>query len=75
MESSLTNSGFDDAVVADGIEILVKEMPLLSKESQEKIEALTSDAAKASEMTHAIRHEIHVRLEENPARLKTGIHE
>jgi type I restriction enzyme R subunit len=56
-----------DAVVADGIEILVKEVPLLSKEFEDKVEALTSDNAKASEMEHAIRHEIHVRLEENPA--------
>ena len=34
---------------------------------EEKIEALRSDEAKASEMEHAIRHEISVRLEENPA--------
>jgi type I restriction enzyme R subunit len=54
-------------VIADGIQILVKEVPLLSKEFEEKVGALRSDDAKASEMEHAIRHEIHVRLEENPA--------
>jgi type I restriction enzyme R subunit len=57
----------DDAVIADGIQVLVKEVPLLSKEFEDKVKALGSDDAKASEMEHAIRHEIHVRLEENPA--------
>ncbi len=56
-----------DAVVADGIEILVKEVQLFSPEFDEKVEALQSDDAKASEMEHAIRHEINVRVEENPA--------
>ena len=45
----------------------MKEVPLFSKEFDEKIEALKSGEAKASEMEHAIQHEIHVRLEENPA--------
>ena len=56
-----------DAVVADGIEILVREVQLFSPEFDEKVEALESDEAKASEMEHAIRHEINVRVEENPA--------
>ena len=56
-----------DAVAADGIEILVREVQLFSPEFDEKVEALKSDEAKASEMEHAIRHEINVRLEENPA--------
>ena len=56
-----------DAVAADGIEILVKEVQLFSPEFDEKVEALNSDEAKASEMEHAIRHEINVRVEENPA--------
>ncbi len=55
-----------DAVVADGIEILVKEVRLFSQEFDEKVEALATDDAKASEMEHAIRHEINVRVEENP---------
>ena len=55
-----------DAVVADGIEILVKEVPLFSPEFEEKVEALKTDDAKASEMEHAIRHEIGVRVDENP---------
>ena len=56
-----------DAVAADGIEILVKEVQIFSPEFEEKVEALNSDEAKASEMEHAIRHEINVRVEENPA--------
>ena len=56
-----------DAVVADGIEILVKEVQLFSPEFDEKVEALRTDEAKASEIEHAIRHEISVRLEANPA--------
>ena len=55
-----------DAVAADGIEILVREVQLFSPEFDEKVEALRSDEAKASEMEHAIRHEINVRVEENP---------
>ena len=56
-----------DAVVADGVQILVKEVQLFSPEFEEKVEALRTDDAKASEMEHAIRHEVSVRLEENPA--------
>ena len=55
-----------DAVAADGIEILVKEVQLFSPEFDEKVEALWTNEAKASEMEHAIRHEINVRVEENP---------
>ena len=57
----------DNAVVAGGVEILVKEVSLFSAEFEEKLGALKSDEAKASEMEHAIKHEIHVHLDENPA--------
>jgi type I restriction enzyme R subunit len=57
----------EDAIVAEGIEILVQKVSLFSKEFDEKVDALKSNEAKASEMEHAIRAEIHVRLEENPA--------
>ena len=56
----------ESVVVAEGIEILVKEVQIFSTEFDEKIEALKTDGAKVSEMEHAIRHEINVRLEENP---------
>ena len=55
-----------DAVAADGIQILVAKVPLFSPEFEEKVRALETDDAKASEMEHAIRHEINVRVEENP---------
>jgi type I restriction enzyme R subunit len=57
----------EEAIAADGIELLVKEVSLFSKEFDAKVQAIASPEAKASEMEHAIRHEIHVRLEENPA--------
>lgn len=57
----------DDAVVADGVEILVKEVQLFSTEFDRKLDALSTDRAKASEMEHAIRYEINVRVAENPA--------
>jgi type I restriction enzyme R subunit len=57
----------EDAIAADGIEVLVKEVSLFSQEFAKKVERLGSPEAKASEMEHAIRHEIHVRIEENPA--------
>ena len=56
-----------DAVAADGIQILVKEVQLFSPEFEDRVAALETDDAKASEMEHAIRHEINVRVEENPA--------
>ena len=56
-----------DAVAADGIQILVQEVQLFSPEFDEKIAELKTNDAKASEMEHAIRHEINVRVEENPA--------
>jgi type I restriction enzyme, R subunit len=57
----------EEAVVADGIELLVKEISIFSKDFDEKVEKLRTPEARASEMEHAIKHEIHVRLEENPA--------
>jgi type I restriction enzyme R subunit len=57
----------EGAVIADGVQVLVREVPLFSPEFEKKMAALKTDEARASEMEHAIRHEIHVRLEENPA--------
>ena len=56
----------DSVVVADGVEILVKEVQIFSAEFDEKIDALKTDGAKASEMEYAIRYEISVRVDENP---------
>ncbi len=57
----------EDAVLADGIQILVKRVSLFSKDFGEKLEHIKKPKAQASEMEHAIRHEITVKLEENPA--------
>jgi type I restriction enzyme R subunit len=57
----------EDAIVADGVKILIKEVSLFSGELEAKLAALGSDEARASEMEHALRHEIHVKLEEDPA--------
>ena len=56
----------EEAIAAEGVEILVEQVNLFSAEFEKKLDALKSDDARASEMEHAIRHEIHVRLEENP---------
>ncbi len=57
----------EEAVIADRIQILVKQVSLFTPEFDEKLKALKTDEARASEMEHAIRDEIHVRIEEDPA--------
>jgi type I restriction enzyme R subunit len=57
----------EEAVTAEGIQILVKQVSLFSPELDDKLAALSSDEARASEMEHAIRSEIHVRLDQDPA--------
>jgi len=57
----------EEVVVAEGIQLLVKEVSLFGQDFEEKLAALKTPEAKASEMEHALRHEIHVRMEENPA--------
>lgn len=57
----------EDAVAADGIQILVKNVPLFSPEFDERLAVLKTPEAKASEMEHALRNEIHVRLDTDPA--------
>jgi type I restriction enzyme R subunit len=57
----------EEAVIAEGIQILVKQVSLFTPEFEEKLKALKSDEARASEMEHAMKSEIHVKLEENPA--------
>jgi len=57
----------EEAIVAEGIEILVQKVSLFTPEFDEKLKALKSDEAVASEMEHAIKNEIHVKLDEDPA--------
>jgi hypothetical protein len=42
-------------------------VPISTSEFEEKVAALTDPEAKASEMEHAVRAEIHVRVDEDPA--------
>jgi len=57
----------EEAVIAEGIQILVKQVSLFTPEFDDKLKALKTDEARASEMEHAIKKEIHVKLDENPA--------
>lgn len=57
----------EEAVSADGIQILVERVSLFTPEFEKKLEVLKTDDARASEMEHAIKDEIHVKLEEDPA--------
>jgi type I restriction enzyme R subunit len=57
----------EDAIVAEGIQILVQRVSLFTPEFEDKLKALKSDEAKASEMEHAIKNEIHVKLDGDPA--------
>ena len=57
----------EEAVIAEGIEILVKQVSLFAPDFEEKLKALATDEARASEMEHAIKDEIHVKLDEDPA--------
>jgi type I restriction enzyme R subunit len=56
----------EEAVSADGIQILVKQVSLFTPEFEQKLRALKTNEARASEMEHALKREIHVKLEENP---------
>ncbi len=57
----------EEAVIAEGIQILVKQVSLFTPEFEDRLKSLKTEDARASEMEHAIRHEIHVKLDENPA--------
>ncbi len=56
----------EESIVAEGIQILVKQVNLFTPEFEQKLAALKSDEARASEMEHAIRDEIHIKLDEDP---------
>lgn len=56
----------EDHIRSEGVTRLLDPVSILSPEFEEEVAKLSSDEAKASEMEHAIRHELHVRLDENP---------
>ncbi|WP_280770075.1 type I restriction endonuclease subunit R [Salipaludibacillus daqingensis] len=51
---------------ASSVEILHDPIDILSNKFEEKLNETQSEDAKASEMEHAIRHEIKVKMDENP---------
>jgi type I restriction enzyme R subunit len=57
----------EESIAADGIQILVKQVSLFTPEFEEKLKTLKTPEARASEMEHAMKNEIHVKLEEDPA--------
>ena len=56
----------EEHIRAGGVEQLLEPVSILAPEFEEEIARLGSDEARASEMEHAIRHEIHVHMDENP---------
>ncbi len=56
----------DEHIRSTGIKILVEPVAILSEKFQEALDNLKSDKSKASEMQHAIRHEISIKYEEDP---------
>jgi type I restriction enzyme R subunit len=61
----------EEAIVAEGIQILMQPVSLFSADFETRLAALNGDEAKASEMEHALRAEIHVRLDEDPVYYET----
>ena len=51
---------------ASAVEILHDPIDILSSKFEKKVDELNGGEAKASEMEHAIRHEIRVKIQENP---------
>lgn len=56
----------EEHIRAGGVEQLLEPVSILAPEFEEEISKLGSDEARASEMEHAIRHEIHVNMDSNP---------
>lgn len=56
----------EEHVRANAIEVLHDPIDILSSRFTEYVDNMSSDEAKASEIEHAIRHEIRVKLDQNP---------
>lgn len=56
----------DEHVSVDGIRQLIGPIDIFSEKFDEELGKLSSDEAKASEIEHAIKHEIHTKLYEDP---------
>ena len=56
----------EEHIRTDGIQKLLEPVSIFSKKFDELVAGLTTPEARASEIEHAIRHEIHVHLGEDP---------
>lgn len=56
----------EEHIAAGGVDRLLPPVSILASGFEEEIRKLGSLEARASEMEHAIRHEIHVRMDANP---------
>jgi type I restriction enzyme R subunit len=56
----------EEHVRATDVKLLHKPIDILSSKFKQHVDEMKSDEAKASEMEHAIRHEISVKIDENP---------
>ncbi len=61
----------DEHIRATKVIQLVEPIPILSPKFDEYVNTLKSDKAAASEIEHAIRHEISIKLEEDPVYYKS----
>ncbi len=61
----------EEHIQTDGIIQLLEPVSIFSREFDERLEELKTPEAKASEMEHAIKHEINIKLDENPIFYKT----
>ena len=57
----------EEHILADGVSQLIAPISILDDQFHDRVADLKSDAARASEMEHAIRHHITIKLSENPA--------
>ncbi|MCT2534780.1 type I restriction endonuclease subunit R [Aquibacillus koreensis] len=58
----------EEYIYASTPEILFEPINILSNKFDEKLDEIKTPEAKAAEMEHAIKHEIRIKLEENPVK-------
>ena len=58
----------EEYVYASTPEILFEPVNILTSKFEEKLDEIKTPEAKAAEMEHAIKHEIRIKLEENPVK-------
>jgi len=61
----------EEHITTEGITYLVEPTSIFSEKFDKEIEKLTSSEAKASEIEHAVRHEITFKVHEDPVHYET----